>query len=242
MKNILITTLLFLSVTNCFADEPDESETMIDTVLTCRNLSFRVQQIDFEAFDSLYHTYFTAPSELVRDMAQIKKLLGNEFQLKYDSIRYEDYTDYTLKEFRKGNQYRLLICETDGLIGFYPRERILMYYGGHTSDNAFFVDSGEEAYNPEYSAFALNGQYSIIGMHSGQDEVFYRIRKYDTVQNQWIDLCWLYDIFSDSKLEGHYLHYIFKQFWVDNTLYFQIGSDYDAAYITPKYVTVAMPE
>lgn len=222
---------------------------LIDTAISCNGISYRIQRIPKNEFNRLHKIGYVAPSQRETDIVKVERMLGKEYSLAYSVYGTDSLKEYSLREVRRKNKFRVIIDESDGFIGYYPGERIIMYYGGHSSDQAFFVDTGEDAYNPEYSAFSSNGRFRITGLHSGQDNVEYKIERYNLAQKRFERLCDLYNIMEYSAPYEVYTgrtDYIFNQFWIDNTLYFRLGwqeeDDEDDWTSRFRYVAITIAE
>ncbi len=234
---MIASAALWSRVELCRADPPEDLHTrVIDTTITLEDgQRFRLRNMPCERFDSLRRIYYVAPSEPIKDPAKVEKLLGRrKCRITYTTYAFDHSDDYEygLSEVRYGRRLRVMIQESEGFIGYYPRERIFMYMGGHTSDQAFFIDTGEEAYNPEYSAFSADGRYRLTGMFGGQESVDYRIEKYDPARGKYVNLdsdgYILQKIIDrvDVDVRYYYIGYlgeVYDQFWVGNTLYFRTG-------------------
>ncbi len=238
---IQLTLLLLASSTICQADLTDNWFRLKDTVVVVNNIPYRVRRVPQQEFDSLHATYRIVPEVPLKDPADINTALGPGYHLDYHYTSYDDGNDEMgnygifLKEFRRHKKFRLIFPENDGLIGYYPRERILMYMGGHSSDQAFFVDTGEEAYNPEESAISPDGRFRLVGLYSGQDHVDYTFEEKDRKTGRYKPLCRFPDVVKDMPehfFYSHYLGYIHELFWAGNTIYFRTGNgpEYDNDY------------
>lgn len=243
---LILYLIIFTTVSagNCFADCPDKIR-LIDTTVVVRQNTFRLRQIPRVEFDSLRSVHFIPPSEPVTNIEKIKEILGSEYDIICNVYSNDSDTLYYMKEFCRRNKFRVLISpENDGVQGYYPRERIMLYYGGHSSDEAFFTDTGEDAYNPEYSAISANKQFRITGLHSGQDDVFTKIeRRVAKASYEW--LCSLSEIAQQIPYEAYTggMEYIFDPFWIGNTLYFRTGysgveDSWDRDF---KFIAITMP-
>lgn len=237
---------LFISAENCFADTPDDQKIrLIDTIVVVQQKEFHLRQVPRFEFDSLRAIHFAPPSEPITDMEAIPKILGSEYEIIYDTSPAYGDSYYYIKEFRRSNKFRVLIQETDGMKGYYPRERIMLYSGGHSSDQAFFTDTGDDAYNPVYSATSANKQFRIKGLHTGQESVDLRI-EWRGAEQQYEVLCDdLWGIVEQIPYEANIgsREFIFSPFWIENTLYFRVGysmdeEDWASEY---KFVAITMP-
>ncbi len=242
-KNIplVLTVLLLAACTTCRADLTDKWFWLGDTVVVVNNIPYRVRHVPQQEFDSLHAIYRVVPEAPLKDPAEINAALGPEYHLDYHYTSYDDGNDEMgnygifLKEFRRHKKFRLIIPENDGLIGYFPRERILMYAGGHSSDQAFFVDNGEGAYNPEESATSPDGRFRLTGMYSGQDHVDYTFEEKDRKTGRYKHLCSFSDVVKEMTGDffySHYLGYIYELYWAGHTLYFRTGGgpEYDDNY------------
>lgn len=222
----ILTLLIF--ILPCIAVSAQEDDIhMIDTVVVAGETSFRVQRITEEQFENLATNYYTPPETPLTDIEEVKKMLAPEFSIKYEAIYYEegDYYEYLLHEFRRHGKYRYIIQENEGFRAYYPQARIFKYYGGHSSDQAFHIDTGIEAWNPEYAAISADGNYRITGLHTGQESVEYRI-EYKNEKQEYVLLAMLEEVTQQIPIEDiGYTLFIFKPFWVDGTLYFHTGGE-----------------
>lgn len=224
MKRIILLLLALAFAASAAAQE--EPCRLTDTTVMAGNTRFRVQRLATSAFDTLSAAHYVRPSEPVMEMDEVKELLGPEFSLDYYLLSYDDGNDelgnydYSLTELRREGKFRLFVSESDGFGGYYPKERIMKYCGGHCSDQAFFVDTGEEAWNPYYSAVPDGGRFRLTGLHDGQDAVDYRI-EYRADDGNFRLLAMLRDVTQQIPVsEIGYTYYIYEPFWVDGTLYF----------------------
>ncbi|PXV68105.1 hypothetical protein CLV62_102137 [Dysgonomonas alginatilytica] len=237
---------ILVSAGNCFANNSDDQNIrLIDTVVVVQQKEFHLRQVPRFEFDSLRAIHFVPPSEPITDMETIQKILGPEYDIIYDiSTAYGD-SCYYIKEFRRNNKFRLLIQETDGLKGYYPRERIMLYYGGNSSDQAFFTDTGDDAYNPAYSVTSADKRFRITGLHTGQESADLRI-EWRGAKQQYEVLCDdLWEIIEQIPYEANIgrREFIFSPFWVDNTLYFRVGYSVDEEDWAGEYnfIAITMP-
>lgn len=227
-----ITTMFFIILFGTSALAQEECIQMIDTVVTVRETSFRVKRIPDAVFDSLAAIHYVKPETCIKDFKAVEKMLAPEFQFLYDTVYYEGNEDYCylLKEIRRKGKYRYLIGESDGFVGFYPKQRILMYFGGHSSDQAICIDTGEDAWNPEYAALSPDGRFRLTGLHTGQESVDYQIEYKPSGKKgtqKFELLAMLNEVTQQIPIEDiGYTYFVFIPFWVDGVLYFQTGGEF----------------
>lgn len=229
-----IITLFFIVLSGTSVWAQEECARMIDTLVTVRETSFRVKRIPDALFDSLAAIHYVEPDTCIKDFKVVEEMFKPDIYFRYDVIFNEWDNDYyyLLKEIGYKGKYRYFIEENEGFVGFYPKQRILMYYGGHSSDQAMFIDTGQDAWNPMYAALSADGYFRLTGLHSGQESVYYRIeynpsgRKKKKTQEVEL-LAMLDEITQQIPMEDiGYTDFIFKPFWVDGVLYFQTGGDF----------------
>lgn len=215
--------LMFLLPLVNKAADIDSTKYILDTLVSYNGHHFQVRRLEGRDFTLLYkaHAATQRPSRAIKDIRQVEKNLGPGYHLAY---RFTPDSICLLKEVRYGNRLRVLISETDGFQAYYPRERILVYYGGHSRDEAFYVHTGERAYNPEYSAVSPDRQFRCLGLHSGQEHVNYTFDVFDKERKVYLTVCGLLDITGQlSQDDTGYTFLIFDSFWVGNTFYFRTG-------------------
>lgn len=235
MRTLLLSILCLLGVaaapTPCRADLPDDLHTKyIDTVVSAHGMDFRIRRVSPEDFAALHAKHGAAPSRVIRTIDSMLMDLGPEYSVQLYRYRDGDTTYYasdSFSELRREGKFRLLLSHETGGCWYYPAERVVLCEGGHSSDQAFFVDTGESAYNPFHSATQANGRFRIAGLYTGQDSVDYRIEMEDEYRpGNYKLLAHLYEIVRSIPYETFYISwwgYLEAQFWADDTLYVQIG-------------------
>lgn len=259
MKKTIAAVIAFfiLSVPSLHADPPEDwATTLIDTTIYVEGLPYRVQRITSDEFRQLYNKHYIKPSKPVRKMEEVDRLLGKKLKFTYKTHIYDNsYTNskdtlYSLIELRKGKEFRFLFnIECGGFTAYYPRERIIVYEGGHCSEYAIFVDNGEPAYNPESSAVSPHDKrYRVGGLFSGQENIDYSIERYNAKTKRYQQLCYLYEIAANIPSEAiGYTFYVSDSFIVGNTYYFctgnyEEGDEENNWWLWKKYIAITLPE
>lgn len=220
-KSLLILVFFHISYI-CRADYIIDYQ-LLDTIIVYNGINYRVQTIPRQEYDSLASIYQKLPKE-VRRIEDIKKILGRNYKIYYTTYSEinSDTGDsiYGIYELRYKNKMRIFISENEGVQGYYPDLDILVYSGGHQTDNAFYVRSGKIAYNPYYSAFSPDGKFGLTGLYNGQDNVEYSLVYREN--GDYKLLCNPVNILGQipyEKVNETYWGYLYGQFWSNTTLY-----------------------
>lgn len=205
-----------------------------DTIIRHENHKIKIKILDYPTFKDLDNRYahFTQPSEPMKNMNEVAKLLDSDYKFSYSKI--SDYvndagdTIYTcgIDYIEKRGVYRLMFSmDNEGFQAYYPNDKIFLYFGGHNSDQAVFIDTGEPAYNPIYSAVQKKGKYRLTGLHNGQEGINGNLQIWNKKTKMYNNLLAIHELFS--QLPGNIWQstsdYWTRQFWNKNVLYMSIG-------------------
>jgi hypothetical protein len=149
------------------------------------------------ASEHLRHKSYKA----ITDIAQAQKMLGKRFR-KVEVQDYDKYNErkYTYNEleitFKDGAKKRL---DADySFVAYYPQLDILLFEGGHSSDQPFDLNNSNNAVtftadypyhirigNPHYHIVSPNRQLRINGFHDGQDCAMYFLEKWNKSKKKY---------------------------------------------------------
>ena len=216
-KIYFILSILFLIPSFGYAQE---ERVLLDTIVHRTDYLLHFRQIEDSAFNELKskHIHKFKTPKAITDIKKAEKSLGKKFKMKYNIT--EDSIVY-IKDFRFENKMRLIITESDGFVAYYPKEKIMVIMGGHTSDYGFNIYTGEPECNPYYTVESLNKQYRITGLHSGQDDVMYSLEVYNPKQKKYIPI---FEFREEGWSELTNFFYLYDLFWINNTLYYRMDS------------------
>ena len=224
-KTVFILSLILALPVNAFAQT--ERETEVKETFLNDFYSIRLKQISESEYttkkqqsENLQHK----PYEVITDFAEAQKILGD--RLKEIEV-YEKEQDYRYNAieitFKDGVKKRL--SEYDYYFtAYFPQLEILLFEGGHQSDQPFDLNNSNYAVtitddfpyhirigNPYSHRVSPDKQLRINGFHDGQD-CLYRFlekwnkstKKYEFVGFLWgtesiWDLCWVFECFWTSN-------------------------------------------
>jgi hypothetical protein len=132
-----------------------------------------------------------------------------------------------------------------GFIAWYPQLEILLFEGGHASDQPFDLnDSRSEVTfpedfpynvrigNPYYHSVSPDSRWRINGFHDGQDCAVHFLEKWNKSKEKYEIIGWLYGY--DNRLYNHYIFdfcYAGNWFWTSrNTAIFTNLGDAENEY------------
>lgn len=230
----LIVLLAFLSMFNSKVQAQYYDEDIFepwDTIVHIQDYKLKVQVLNYDTFKDLENKY-AAPlaksSNPIKELERVEKLLGLAYRMSYekDSFNSDEGLSYYYRiNFieKKGVYRQMLSGDSDGFQAYYPKEKIFLYFGGHSSDQAFFIDTGESAYNPNYSAIQKENKYRLIGMHNGQEGIDGEIQKKDEKTGKYSRLFYISELWRllYPTIWSH--EFWTAQFWHGNTLYMCLG-------------------
>jgi len=138
-------------------------------------------------YNKLFKTAYKQQSKpkKIGNLDSIKTILKNRVEWGDDTNEYErdDFIKSITTE--TGQKLRLNDISNDygfnkGWSGYYPEYDILLLEGGHSSDMAFSIKTGETDItigNPEYMIASPKNTYRLNGTYSGQECVLYFFQK-----------------------------------------------------------------
>lgn len=220
--------LLSLDLRAQYSDE-DISQSR-DTIVDCKGYRVRVQILDYKTFRNLENKYapLTKDSEPIEELERVEELLGSAYILSYEKKSYNSDDGigyyYTINFVEKKGVYRRMsFLEHEGFQAYFPKEKIFLYFGGHSSDEAFFIESGESAYNPKYSATQKDGKYRLSGLHNGQEGIDGEIQLKDEKTGKYNAIFTMEEFARSLQVSVWDLYFWKTQFWHKNTLYMCAG-------------------
>ena len=163
------------------------------------------------------------PYEVITDIAKVQKLLDRRLKV----FEIEEYAEYGNREyeitFKDGTKKRLEYYNY-GFVAYFPQLEILLFEGGHSSDQPFDLNNSNYAItfgdnfpyhirigNPYYHSVSPDRQFRINGFHDGQDclwrfwekwnplEKKYEFINYLWGENHQFDFCYSYGWFWTSN-------------------------------------------
>lgn len=250
-ERILLTLLLLLSLSHGVKAQYSGKNIFEpkDTIVSLKGVKVKVQTLDYASFKSLENKYAKRHKPFVKitNLKEVKDLLGSSYNILYQT-RENIYKNDTIRIYMLDSVERISVYkrdlseDNDGFHAYFPKEKILLYYGEHGSDKAFFIETGEPAYNPIYSAVQKGGKYRLAGMYTGQEWVEGNIQKKDKKTGKYHTIFSIYEL--AKLLQINNWDYWKTSFWHKNTLYMCMGygsnSDKEAEEWSQKNTFVAI--
>lgn len=233
MKKYILLAFVILLILPCSLEAQysvDDYYEAVDTIVDCKGYKVRVQTLNYSTFKAMEEKYgdTSKPSVAINDLEEVIKILGSSYKMQYRRVEYT-YDNITGYDYivayveRKGVYRQMLYEENEGFQAYYPQEKIFLYFGGHSSDQAFFIDTGEPAYNPNYSAVQKDGKYRLTGLHDGQEGIYGEIQKKNGKNGKYSHLFYIYELSRLLNPTLWFHEFWTVQFWHNNTLYMCVG-------------------
>lgn len=200
-----------------------------DTIVDCKSYKVRVQTLDYSSFKKLEEKHSNLSESLkMTNLCEVENLLGDSYKISYwirETIYEQDTTYIYSLDYveRKGVYRQMSFLEDSDFQGYFPKEKVFLHYGGHSSDEAFFIESGEPAYNPIYSATQKDGKYRLVGMHNGQEGIDGEIQLKDEKTGKYNSIFTIGELANLLQAPNWDLYFWNTQFWHKNTLYMCTG-------------------
>lgn len=187
--------------------------------------SITYAEIDSVTFFSKYKQLITPDLVKISSQKEIEKLLSS--RLKWKDV---EYVGWTINEIILGNGQRLKINQKSNdyeLVAYYPEEEILLFEGGHTSDFAISIKTGESLEtvgNPEYIRESPNKKFRLNGWFPGQEcsSYFFQEKTGDTY-TYLIDFGW------GSDKNGENVCYYNKFYWINDGKFMYSYTDHSVS-------------
>jgi len=201
-------------------------ESAFDTIIKVNDHFFKIKYLSENTFKELQQKHLIEDwMVVVSDIEQIQRLLGPRYTL---DITVKEGADghppcYVLKEIRPRTGQPIVITKDSlapvCLMKFFPKERILLCENHIGSDQAFYLDTWETAYNPELSSISPDGLYRIEGLYNGTTDRTNLLvgKKENDGTYHWMVS------FSQFPIELRPQYLNKDVFWIERTLYYPVG-------------------
>lgn len=184
--------------------------------------TIQTTEIDRLAFNKRYKKPAKPIVDKITSQKEIQELLGS--RLKWKNI--EDL-GLTIDEIIVENKQTLRINQKTNdyfLVAYYPKEEILLFEGGHTSDYSISLKTGEileTTGNPEYIQESPNKKYRLNGWFPGQECSSYFFQ--EKTENNYT---YLTDFGWGNKNAGGNVCYFDQFCWVNDGEFIYSYADY----------------
>ncbi|MCD8177493.1 MAG: hypothetical protein LUE98_08745, partial [Tannerellaceae bacterium] len=210
-----------------------------DSTIEVNGQFFRVHRIPEADFLVLHdHHASGCKVEKVSGFKKVKDLLAGEYTFYYEKFEYmhEDslVTFFLPYEIREKDELRIFIDEVEGEVeGYYPEFYIFHYVGGHSTDAAIDLQTGERTDVPV--SCSPDRTYCLTEMYDGHDACVYKFKRWNRQTQSYETITTFYEIARQLPYDVvGYNGYIKDYFWLGAQLYFLIGNG--------GYLSITMPQ
>lgn len=232
MRKLLLALFILFAYTLTLQAQYSDEDIFVpkDTIVNLNNFKVRIRTLDYSSFKRLEDKYTNTDKSSIKitNLKEVTDLLGPSYKIVYTTTEYfyqdEIVYSYFLDYVERRGVYRHLLRESsDGFQAYYPEEKIFLYFGGHSSDQAFFIETGEPAFNPIYSATQKDGKFRLVGKHTGQESIEGNIQRKDKKTGEFITLFTINELKDTFGYKVWDFDFWKSQFWHKNTLYISMG-------------------